>query len=140
VLETRKKEILSNEDLYIESSKITTPLTKNEKSYDNLIKTERAIVGLRRAVTMPAMQWSDSLFLSADKHCQEQKRLCKPNILLDVFNDQGKLIAKQRPSTNVAEYSTATNVEIVVGSGKSVMDRVLDMYLAPENRSILFSP
>jgi hypothetical protein len=71
ILESRKKEIEDTDAIKIEATYIqVSPLNADEKTYDNLIKYDRAIAALKRAPMMERLVWSDALFLSADAHCK----------------------------------------------------------------------
>jgi len=46
-------------------------MESEEKTYEELIKTERAISALDRQMPLPALKWSNALFLSAKEHCEQ---------------------------------------------------------------------
>ena len=69
------------------------PMSSTEKTYDNLIKYDRAIAALKRAPQMERLIWSNELFLSADDHCKEQFG-DEPNIFTELIDENNHSYGK----------------------------------------------
>lgn len=139
-LEARRKEIEADDNVVIMSSMIPSALNPTDRTYDNLIKTERAISALNRATPQAPLVWNDGLFLAAYNHCNEQKNLETPSLFTNFVNSEGVVFGKRRPQSAVAEFATATDVDLNISTGVSTIDQAIDNFLNPENRVILMSP
>ena len=116
-------------------------MAAEQRTYENLIATERAISAIKRQQPLPPLEFSNALFLSALKHCNEQRGLARPELLTNISDENGNLIGKRRPSTAAADFATdLSGVEMNVAVGKNAVDMVVKSFMAPESRSILLNP
>lgn len=91
---------------------------------------------------MPALVWSDALFLSALDHCKDQKATPADTVsaLGEFQKDGDSIIGASTPQSRAEKYAVATGVELNVQVAKSPSDALIAAFLDPESRQMMFDP